>query len=162
MSIRHSLKKNIAPYEMLTVWDEVLLGDKELFNELVETHVPILLESARCAIDCEQRLCNLPSYILQPEELVGETLIESWKSRHLRNTLMSLKNWLLDIQQHRLQKIIREEKKLYESVVISPEIHVLSGPNNDDEKPFLNLEKTPVHERWKDIIPDNHTNSIAA
>jgi RNA polymerase sigma-70 factor (ECF subfamily) len=162
MSIRHSPKEYIAPYEMLTEWDEVLLGDEELFREMIEAHMPLLLKAARRAIDCERRLGNLQPDLLQPEELVGETLIVAWEARHGRNVRRPLKDWLLEMQHYTLQKIINEEKELHEPIVVSLEAFASLESINDDESELLELIEQPVRDRWEDIIPEEQEHPIAA
>lgn len=162
MSAGRNPKEHIAPYEMLTDWDEVLLGDKELFKEMTEAHMQALLKEARRAIDCERRLGNLSPDVLQPEELVAETLIEAWQARHGRNIRRTLKDWLLDIQYRALQRIIQEDRAIHEPIVVSLEAFVPEEEDGDEENPFLELLEPPVRSRWWDIIPDENAQPLAA
>ena len=163
MSQSHSPKEYIAPYEMLTEWDEVLLGDEELFKELSLPYIPALLKAARKMIDNARRQSDLQPDSLQPEELVGETLIEAWQARHGRNTRRTLKEWLLEMQTHALQKLVDEEKKLHAPIAVSLEAPLpRASANADDENEYWDWISPPVRERWEDIIPDENAQSIAA
>jgi len=163
MSYAHSPKEYVAPYEMLTEWDEVLLGDEELLKEMAEPYMPVLLEAARMEIKRERRLGNLQPDLLQPEELVGETLIHAWQARHGRSERMPLKDWLLDIQKHALQKLIAEEKKLHEPIAVSLEDPVpVETESETDENEYWEWVEPPVRDRWEDVIPDENAHLIAA
>src|SRR4051812_25386240 len=136
MSAKHNPKDYIAPYEMLSDWDEVLLGDEELFREMAEPHMQYLLKAARKDIDCERRLGHLQPDLLQPEELVGETLIEAWEARHGRTERRPLKDWLLEVQKHAMQKIIEKEKYIHEPIVVSLKAPVQPVQVSDDENDY--------------------------
>ncbi len=164
MSVTHSPREYIAPYETLSEWEEALLGDEELFREMAAPHMPALLKAARKAIDAERREGNLPPDLLQPEELVGETLILAWEARHGRSERRPLKDWLLEMQRHALHKLIEEEKKLHGAIVVSLEAYAPSGPDDaaEDENEFWRWGEPSVHELWADIIPDEQGQAIAA
>lgn len=163
MSYAHSPKEYIAPYEMLTEWDEVLLGDEELLKEMAEPHMPALLEAARREIKRERRLGNLQPDLLQPEELVGETLIHAWQARHGRSERMPLKDWLLEMQKHGLQKLIDEEKKFHEPIAVSLEDAVpVEAESEADENEYWEWVEPPMRDRWEDVIPDENSQPVAA
>jgi RNA polymerase sigma-70 factor (ECF subfamily) len=162
MSAKRNPKEYIAPYELLSDWDEVLLGDEELFREMTEPHLPALLKAARKDIDCERRLGNLPSGLLQPEELVGETLIQAWETRHGRTERRPLREWLLEIQKHALKKAIEAEKKLHEPIILSLEEHVPMETESRDENEFWEWIEPPLPEQWADVIPDHDAQPLAA
>ena len=164
MSATKNPKESIPYYEMLSEWDEVLLGDEELFREMTETHMPALLISARNAIRHECFLRNLTPDTIQPEELVDETLIQAWKARQGRGDRESLKRWLLRVQERTLQNMITEEKNHYAPIAVSLESPVPSRSEyiQDDENELWRSFEAPVRERWEDVIPDKNTPSIAA
>ena len=164
MSATKNPKEKMAVYETLSEWDEVLLGDKELFREMTEPYIPALLKSARNTIRQERLLGGLSPDIVQPEELVGETLIKAWQARHTRSEQKPLRSWLLCIQEKTLQQMIAEEQKLHAPIVVSLESYASAKSENihDDENELWRLFDTQVHDRWKDVIPDESIQSIVA
>jgi DNA-directed RNA polymerase specialized sigma24 family protein len=164
MSATKNPKEKIAVYETLSEWDEVLLGDEELFKELTEPHVPTLLKAARRSIHCEQMAGTIQKGWLSPEELTGETLIQAWQARHTRTEHKPLSQWLLAIQEKTLQRMIAEEQKLQASIVTSLDSPApfKSEDVRDDENELWRLFEPQLYERWEDIIPDESNYSIAA
>jgi RNA polymerase sigma-70 factor (ECF subfamily) len=162
MSAGRNPKEYIAPYEMLGDWDEVLLGDEELFKEMTEPHLSTLLHAARRSIKPECKRAGLQPDFLQPEELVGETLIQAWQARHGRTERRPLKEWLLEVQAHTLRRMIEEEKKLYEPIAVSLEEPVPFEAVSSDENEFWDWIEPPVRDRWEDVIPDERTQSLVA
>ncbi len=164
MSATKNPKDDIALYETLTEWDEVLLGDEELFREMTEPYMPALLTSARNAIRHECFLRNLLPDTIQPEELVGETLIQAWKARHGRGSYESMKRWLLRMQEKTLQNMITEEKNLSARIAVSLESPVPSKSDDiqDDENELWRVFEPPLRDRWEDVIPDESAQPIAA
>ena len=144
--------------------EEVLLGDKELFREMTQPHVPALLEAARKDMKRERISGNLRPDLLQPEELVGETLIEAWELRHLYSERKPLREWLLKVQRSTLKKVIEEEKKLHEPIVLSLEAPVPSEEitESDENELLRRWIEPPVHECWQDVIPDSENQRLAA
>lgn len=162
MSSTHSPKEYIAPYEMLSEWDEVLLGDEELFKEMAAPYTGVLLNAAQREIKRKYNLGNLSPDLLQPEELVGETLIEAWHARHGRNTHRPLKDWLLEVQRHALQKIIEKEKKLREPIAASLEEPVPAEEKaGEDANEYWQWVEPKSRDRWGDIIPDDNAHPAA-
>lgn len=161
MSAGRNPKEYIAPYEMLDDWDEVLLGDEELFKEMTEPHLAALLDAARRSIKPECKRAGVQPD-LQPEELVGETLIQAWQARHGRTERRPMKEWLLEIQANTLRRLIEEEKKQHEPLAVSLEEHVPFKAESNDENELWNLIEPPVRERWEDVIPDEKTQSLVA
>ncbi len=162
MAIRRNPKDYIASYELRTDWEEVLAGDESLFNDMTEKCIPALLQAARRAIDWERRLGNLQPNLLQPVELVGETLIEAWQARHGRNIRRPLIDWLLEVQRHALRRLIQEEKELHDPIAITLEECVPAEPAEDEETALLEAVEQPIPIRWEDVIPDGHAQEMAA
>lgn len=162
MSAGRNKKDYLAPYEMLGDWDEVVMGDEMLFKEMTEPHVSALLDEARKSIQRERAKGELQPDILQPEELVGETLIQAWQARHGRSERRALKEWLLEIQEHALRAMIIEEKKLYEPIAVSLEEAAPVTSELPDENEYWRWVEPPLHDRWEDVIPDEDSQSLAA
>jgi len=160
MSNARKPRKYKNPHRIITPWDEVLLGNKELFNKMTDPHVLLLLEVARTDIAREIRLRKLQPDWLQPEELVGETLIRAWYTRHGRSERKSIKDWLLEVQKYTLQKMIQEERGFFDFIALSLEELVL--PKNKNEMGFDEWLEPSVPERWADVIQDERSQSIAA
>lgn len=164
MSAPKNPKEKIAIYETFSDWDEVLLGDEELFKEMTEPHMPALLKAARRAIHCEQTAGTIQRGWLSPEELTGETLIQAWQVRHTRSEQKPVSQWLLALQERTLQRMIAEEQKLHAPIVVSLQspAHFKSEDILDDENELWRLFEPPVSECWEDVIPDESAYSIAA
>ena len=155
MSLKKNPKEKVASYEMLSAWDEVVLGDKELFREMTEACIPALIRAARKDIRRERLMGQLPSDLLHAEELVGEALIEAWSTRHGRNPRKPLRDWLLEIQQRVLQEMVEEERMLCEPLVLSLEEPVPSEAENDENELLRHWIEPPAHDCWQDVIPDD-------
>jgi len=164
MSVAHNPKDYVAPYEMADPWEEVLLGDNELFREMTEPFIPDLLEAARREIKCERAKGNL-SDTLQPEELVGETLIQAWIRRYSRSPRESLKEWLLANQRWALRLIVVEEKGWVESKAISLEARakyrLADNDNDSDVWDWVTPQFIP-QDCWRDVIADENSVSHVA
>lgn len=161
MSIRRNKKDYIAPYEMADPWEEVLLGDKELFKEMTEPHVPALVEAARGSIKQEKAKGNLLDKLL-PEELVGETLLHAWARRFNKLERQSLKDWLLCVQRWALYQIVLKEKEWKRLTAVSLEAPVKPKPVDKQEDDWDRiLPQVSVRECWRDVIPDENSLSHA-
>lgn len=161
MSVTRNPKDYIAPYEMADEWEEVLLGDKELFKEMTEPFIPALADVARRDIRREKANGNLLD-ALRPEELVGETLLEAWARRYNRTDRQSFKDWLLSIQSWVLQKIVWEEKEWKQLTAVSLESPAAPKftDNDNDDWDWI-TPQTLTRNRWRDVIVDEHSLSHA-
>ena len=92
-----------------------------------------LLQAAREEIDYQQRLNRLDTDVIQPEELVGETLIEAYRWRSSRPHRMSLKDWLIELQEQTLARIIEEEIKFKQSLSIDTDLSSEPIGDNDND-----------------------------
>ncbi len=162
MAAGRNKKDYLAPYEMLGDWDEVVMGDKTLFKEMTEPHLPALLNAARKSIQRERARGELQPDILQPEELVGEMLIQAWQARHGRSERRPLKEWLLEIQEHALRAMIIGEKKLHEPIAVSLEEPAPAAVEPPDENEYWQWVEPPPRDRWEDVIPDENAQPVAA
>ena len=152
MSATHNPKDYIAPYEFMDDWDEVLLGDEELFKEMTEPYIPSLLAASKSHIKRDLKLSNL----LQPEELVSETLIQAWQMRYGRNKRTPMKDWLLQVEKHTFYMLAGKEKLRYEPYALSLEAFVPSQSAHSNQNECWESMEPQMRERWSDIIPDNH------
>jgi DNA-directed RNA polymerase specialized sigma24 family protein len=155
MSAKRNPKYTIAKYEMLSEWDEVLLGDQELFDDMVKPHISMLMENACREIRYERLMGNLDPYLLQPEELLNETLIQAWHKRHARTLSKPFRDWLLEVQKLTLNKMVDEEKRLHDPIVFSLESPLPRQIENNDENEFWEWIEPPPREYWADVIPDS-------
>jgi hypothetical protein len=151
-------KDYIAPHEMAEPWDEVLLGDKELFREITEPFIPALLEAAGKNIKHERGKGNLPPDTLRPIELVGEGLVQAWIRRYSRSSRESLLEWLLANQQWTLRLLVLEEKDWAKAKAISLEEPAKShhADNDNDEWDWI-APQFRARECWRDIIADENS-----
>ena len=164
MSVGLNRKEYLPPYDLLSEWDEVLLGDGQLFREMTEPYIPMLLEVAYKQIERERKSVYFPLEVIQPSELVGETLIYAWQTRHARPSHKPLTDWLVEIQAHCLRQILGEERRIQEPIAASLEDPVpFDAANSNDENDFWDwTEEQHLTQRWEDVIPDESLSTIPA
>lgn len=161
MSAKKNKKDYIAPYEFSDAWDEVLLGDRDLFNEMVEPFLPLLLEAARQSIKMEKTKGNLTDKILA-EELVGDALVQAWTRRYSRSPRMSLKDWLLANQRWALRLLVLQEKNWSDKKVMSLEEPASRKfADNDNDEWDIITRQSRVRECWRDVFPDENAHHVA-
>ncbi len=162
MSNARKQKKLSKLFQIITPWDEVLLGNKQRFNRMTEPHLFTLLSAALADIEKEVSLGHLQPDVLQPEELVGETLVQAWYMRHGRSERKPIKDWLLEVQKYTLQKMIQEEKRFFGSIAVSLEAPVRPAHANKTDIGFDEWLERSVRDRWADVIPDENSLPLAA
>jgi len=162
MSKKKTKKDYIAPYELSDAWDEVLLGDKELFKKMTEPFVPALLEAAGKDIKRERAKDNLPPDTIRPIELVGEALVQAWIRRYSRSSREGLLEWLLANQRWALRLLVLEEKDWAKAKAFSMEepAKPRHADNDNDEWDWITPQST-ARECWRDIIADENSLSHA-
>ena len=163
MSGRKTKKNYIAPYEFSDAWDEVLLGDRDLFKEMTEPFIPALLEAAGKDIKRERVKGSLPPDTIRPAELVGEALIQAWIRRYSRSSRESLYEWLLANQRWALRLLVLEEKNWASAKAISleePAKPRQAADNDNDEWDWI-TPQSRTRECWRDIIADENSVSHA-
>lgn len=136
-------------------WQAVLDGDRAAFNQLVEPHLAELVDAARRDIDYHGHLGDLRSGDLEPEELVGETLLRAWRSRRQRPAGLGLRAWLLGMQHRVLQRLIQVEHLERRLWAVSLEDPVPPPPLFDDEASFWEWYQPDDATRWEDVIPSD-------
>lgn len=157
MAAKKRKKDYVAPYEFSDAWDEVLLGDRELFKEMTEPFIPILLDAARKDIMLEKANGNLPDRILA-EELVGEALIHAWARRYSKSPREPMKEWLLANQHWALRLLVLQEKDWSSRKTISLEDPARPQPadNDNDDWDWI-TPQSRVRECWRDVIVDENS-----
>jgi len=162
VSATKSKNDYIAPYEFSDAWDEVLLGDRDLFKEMTEPFVPALLEAAGKDIKHERMKGNLPAETLRPIELVGEALVQAWTRRYSRSPRVSLLEWLLANQRWALHLLVLEEKNWANAKAVSMEEPATSKQADHDNDAWdLITPQFKARECWRDIIADENSLSHA-
>lgn len=163
MSGRKTKKNYIAPYEFSDVWDEILLGDRELFKEMTEPYVPTLINEARQYIKQERTKGNLPPDTLRAEELVGDALIQAWIRRHGRSPHVSLKVWLSANLRWALHLIVEEERNWHQSKAVSlEEPAILKHAKTENDEWDWVTPQSMTRVCWRDVIADENSISHAA
>jgi hypothetical protein len=162
MSEKKRKSDYIASHEMAEPWDEVLLGDKELFKEMTEPFIPALIEAAGKEIRRERVKGNLPPDTLRPAELVGEALVQAWIRRYSRSSRESLLEWLLANQRWALRLLVLEEKNWANAKAVSMEEPAKSRhADNDNDEWDLITPQSKTRECWRDVIADENSLSHA-
>jgi len=163
MSEKKTKNDYVAPYEFSDAWDEVLLGDRDLFKEMTEPFIPALLEAAGKDIKRERVKGSLPPDTIRPAELVGEALIQAWIRRYSRSSRESLYEWLLANQRWALRLLVLEEKNWASAKAISleePAKPRQAADNDNDEWDWI-TPQSRTRECWRDIIADENSVSHA-
>jgi DNA-directed RNA polymerase specialized sigma24 family protein len=140
--------------------DNILSGDEEFFRQEVEPYIPMLRKAARKSLARHKWLQK--TGVLQPEELVGETLIHAWDARHGRGGHRKLEDWLLAKQEDVLRQIINDERRMREAIVVSLEAPLSSQMTGQEESGDGEWTQPPIQDCWKDIIPDERAALLAA
>ncbi|MDP9128124.1 MAG: hypothetical protein M3N08_07700 [Pseudomonadota bacterium] len=134
-------------------WENILLGNKELFRQLTEPHVAALTSAAGQALGRERAKGNLLDKLL-PEELVGATLLQAWMRRYNRREHQDVKDWLLSVQRWSLQQIILKEKEWKRLTAVSLEAPIEPKlPDKHEDEDYLAQASIP--DRWCDVIADD-------
>ena len=158
MSEKKTKNDYVAPYEFSDSWDDVLLGDRDLFKEMTEPFIPALLEAAAKDIKRERVKGSLPPDTILPAELVGEALIQAWIRRYSRSSRESLLEWLLANQRWALHLLVLEEKNWVKAKAVSLEEPAKPRhANNDNDEWELITPQSTARECWRDIIADENS-----
>ncbi|WP_456425031.1 RNA polymerase sigma factor [Rhodocaloribacter sp.] len=136
----------------------VLDGDRLAFNRLVEPFLEELLSAARRDLGYHRFRGEPAARDITAEELVGETLLRAWASRHERPEGVSLRAWLLGTQHRVLRKLIERPRWERDLWAISLDEPLPPEPLYDDEESFWEWYQPDDIERWEDVFPDNLPN----
>jgi DNA-directed RNA polymerase specialized sigma24 family protein len=116
------------------LWQRVLNGDRDAFEEMISPHRDALLRAARTSVESARANGDLREDSLTPEELAGETLLRAFDGRErYPSDRMSLRAWLLGLQLRALRRISSEEDSYHERKAISLD------------------EEVPVNERYDHV-----------
>lgn len=137
-------------------WRAVLDGDRTAFNRMVEPLVDELLRAAERDVRHYRKRGNLNPGSLKPAELVGETLLGAWTSRRQKPSSMSLKSWLLGLQQRVLRKLIDADHLERTLWSVSLEEAVPPPPLFDDDSLWEWYQPDDIT-LWEDVIPSDFT-----
>jgi RNA polymerase sigma factor (sigma-70 family) len=133
------------------LWSATLAGDADAFEELVAPHLDELLKAAGRDLRYHVSLGDLRAEDLTPEELVGETLLRTWRDRCRRPLSRALRPWLLDLQLEVLAQLVDQEEK--QPGFISLEAPVPPPPVYDDDEEFWEWYQPDDAARWEDVLP---------
>ena len=160
MSMKKNRKDYAAPYEFSDAWDDVLLGDRDVFKEMTEPFIPALIEAARQDIKREKALGNLTDRILA-EELAGDALIQAWTRRYSRSPRESILEWLLANQRWALRLLVLSEKEWTERKALSLEEPAKSRLADNDDWDVITPQFV-ARPCWRDVIADENSVSRVA
>ena len=160
MSMKKNRKDYAAPYEFSDAWDDVLLGDRDVFKEMTEPFIPALIEAARQDIKREKALGNLTDRILA-EELAGDALIQAWPRRYSRSPRESILEWLLANQRWALRLLVLSEKEWTERKALSLEEPAKSRLADNDDWDVITPQFV-ARPCWRDVIADENSVSRVA
>jgi RNA polymerase sigma-70 factor (ECF subfamily) len=133
-------------------------GDRFAFNRLVEPFLEELLTAARRDLGYHRFRGEPAARDITAEELVGETLLRAWASRHERPEGVSLRAWLLGTQHRVLRKLIERPRWERDLWAISLDEPLPPEPLYDDEESFWEWYQPDDIERWEDVFPDTLPN----
>lgn len=134
-------------------WQAVLDGDRQALHRMVEPYLSELITAARRDLDYCEQVGELHPGDLEPEELVGETLLRAWHGRRQRPQAMSLRAWLLAMQQRVLRKLIEVEHLERDPWAVSLEDPLPPEPLFDEDASFWEWYQPDDVTRWEDILP---------
>lgn len=152
---KHKFTNKVISFESYRDWEKVMQGDRDTFKRITEPLVPELLEMAGREIRYQSYLGKLNKSAIQPEDLVGETLIRAWEHRAQRPEGMGLKGWLMAVQRLTLGRIIAQEYNFSRLASVSLESPLPKEPAHDYDESFLEWYQPDDFNRWEDLIPDD-------
>ena len=136
-------------------WQRALDGDRDAFGEAVAPLQEDLLEAARRMVAVEQRDGHLRPEALNPEELVGETLVRAYEHRAgFDPRRLRFRAWLLGIQHRALARLAADEAGYDDRKAISLNEEV---PTNEDqdavEEQYYEFRQPFEVTSYGDLIP---------
>jgi DNA-directed RNA polymerase specialized sigma24 family protein len=109
-----------TPQRADALWQRAVNGDRDAFEEAVAPHRSALLRAARTAVAAARANGALSEDALTPEELAGEALLRAFEGRkNYRPDRLSLRAWLLGLQQRALRRIAADEQGYRDRKAIS-------------------------------------------
>jgi DNA-directed RNA polymerase specialized sigma24 family protein len=102
-------------------WSAALHGDLQAFRHIVEPHIPELRQTSARELRYHELIRDLPENDLMPDDVVAETLIRAWETRHRRPRRLRLRAWLLGTALRIIDLMVRSEKRLYRAMDQAPE-----------------------------------------
>lgn len=136
------------------LWQRAIEGDRDAFEEAVAPLRDLLIRSAHAAIEARLADGSLPDHTLTPEELAGETLVRAFEGRTYYSTNMSLRAWMLGLQQRALTRIAAEESGYRDRKAISLDEEVPVREDYDAvEEAFYEFRQPFDVTTYNDVIP---------
>ncbi len=137
------------------LWQRALDGDRDAFEEAVAPHREAMLGAARTSVAARKANGELGETALNPEELVGEALVRAFDGRDRYDPGgMSLRAWLLLLQQRALNRIAADEQRYAGQKAISLDEPVPFGDRYDAvEEGFYEFNQPFEVVTYEDLIP---------
>jgi len=133
-------------------WGAVLGGDRDAFNRLTEPYLDELTRFAEKEIRYHQYMGHFAEDDLKAEDLLGETLIRAWRSRHKRPPDISTKAWLLGTLRRVIEREVWKQTRLEGLEALSLEAPVPPDEPFDDDQSFWEWHQPDDFTRWEDVI----------
>ena len=138
-------------------WDDIVKGDKEAFDRLVEAEMANLLESARHEIAYYESTGDFPPGYITPEELVAEAMIQAWDHRAKKPKGMEPRAWLHAMLFTAADALAarRREIQAHETVPLEeklPDAPLVTDPVYDDDEEFYEWYQPDEALKWEDVI----------
>ncbi len=139
-------------------WKKIAAGDRDAFNQLVESELDSLLESARHELGYYVCVGDFPPSYMTPEELVGQAMVNAWDARAKKPAGMEPRAWLhamllrtADALAARRREIQRLEALSLEEEI--PKVPLVIDPTYDDDEAFYEWFQPDEALKWEDTLP---------
>jgi DNA-directed RNA polymerase specialized sigma24 family protein len=143
------------------LWQRAVDGDRDAFEQAVAPMRDLLIRNAHSAIEAQTATGALPAGTLNPEELAGETLVRAFEGRAHYSPRMSLRAWLLGLQQRALTRIAADEAGYRDRKVISLDEEVPFREDYDAvEEAFYEFRHPFDVTTFNDVIPSQAPDDI--
>ena len=120
-----------APFDE-QAWQRALDGDRDAFEAAVAPHHDDLLEAAERQLEVQIGTGALNQDVLNPTELVGETLVRAYEHRgQFSAGAMTFRAWLLGVQHRALARVMQREDRYVGRKALSLDAEVAESGSHD-------------------------------
>lgn len=113
-------------------WRRAIDGDRDAFETAIAPFHDALMAAAERQIEVQRTTGALDEEVLNPTELVGETLVRAYENRERFDAdRMGFRAWLLGVQHRALARVMRQEDRYTQRKTISLSATVPESGAND-------------------------------
>jgi RNA polymerase sigma-70 factor (ECF subfamily) len=125
---------------------------KQAFMKDIQPYLDILFDVARRDLRFHEARGDIAKGELSPHEVVGETLLQAFAQQTKRPTNLSLKAWLLGIEDRVLKKLLKSDEFFRKLWAVSLEEPLPDLEPSYDENSFWEWYQPDAEGTWEDIL----------